>query len=63
MKHTEIKPGAYRQLFLDALDKYRSEADEAEYPVIDHYTRLLQDPEFKFGKVSGGGGYTDFFRS
>jgi hypothetical protein len=66
-KHTEIKPGAYRSLFLDALAKYRETADAAEIAVIDHYTRLLQDPDNKFGKVTHHGGHYApgelFFRS
>jgi hypothetical protein len=50
--HTEIKPGAYRQLFIDALAKYRQDAHPDERRVIDHYAALLRDPEYKFGKVS-----------
>lgn len=50
--HTEIKPGAYRQLFIDALAAYRLDAFPAELPAIDHYTALLRNPEYKFGKVT-----------
>lgn len=66
MKHTEIKTGAYRQLFLDALSLYKASADPEEFHVIDHYTKLLNNHEYKFGVVNMGnlgGGYTDFFRS
>jgi hypothetical protein len=67
-RHTEIKPGAYRALFLDALAKYRETADPAEIPVIDHYVRTLQNPDYKFGKMTYHGQKTYgpgelFFRS
>lgn len=65
--HTEIKPGAYRQLFIDALAKYRQDAHPDEYRVIDHYAAVLRDPEMKLGKVTHHGpsyGSGDlFFRS
>lgn len=49
--HTEIKPGAYRALFIDALKHYRLQASAKEYPCIDHYTALLRDPKIRLGEV------------
>lgn len=54
MKHTQIKTGAYRALFQDALTLYRTQADAAELPVIDHYLKLLADPSYKFGVPQSG---------
>jgi hypothetical protein len=65
--HTQIKPGAYRQLFIDALAKYRADAHPDEHKVIDHYATMLRDPEQKFGKVTyHGANFSNgelFFRS
>lgn len=48
----EIKPGAYRQLFLDALAGYRETAPPEKLPLIEHYAKLLRDPEYRFGKLN-----------
>lgn len=67
MTHTQIKPGAYRALFQDALKLYREQAQPEELAVIDHYLKLLANPDYKFGAMQySGASYASgdlFFRS
>jgi len=40
--------GAYRQLFLDALDAL-GDTPTADHELIAHYRELLKNPAYKFG--------------
>lgn len=64
MKHCP-KPGAYRELFKSGLIALLKggELSEQDRKDVVHYLQLLEDPNYKFGVLQGGGGYADFFRS
>lgn len=60
-------PGAYRAIFKKAVTRLLTDPSlgEQERHDAEHYLRLLDDPDYKFGKETrhSGSGDNLFFRS
>lgn len=52
------KPGAYRAIFKKAIERYLDvdggKMSPEDYQACHHYLKLLNDPDYKFGKQTGG---------
>ena len=61
MKHIPT-PGAYRELFKAGLIELLkgNGLSELQRKDAEHYLRLLEDPNYRFGILQSGGGYADF---